>query len=75
MKPYEAILIFDPKIQEDKIDASVAKFEKKIKDSGGTELVHREMGNEKTGHADQKSHRRVLCLHHFQRRRQNAERA
>ena len=47
MKPYEAILIFDPKIQEDKIDASVAKFEKKIKDSGGTDLVTAKWGMKK----------------------------
>ena len=47
MKPYEAILIFDPRIQEDKVDLSVAKFEKKIKDSGGTDLVTAKWGMKK----------------------------
>lgn len=38
MKPYEAIIIFNSSIPEDKIDASVNKFEKKIKDAGGTDI-------------------------------------
>lgn len=38
MKLYEAIIIFNPIIKEDKIDASVAKIEKKIKDTGGTDI-------------------------------------
>lgn len=47
MKPYEAILIFNPGVAEDKIDASVSKFEKKIKDSGGTDIVTAKWGTRK----------------------------
>ncbi len=47
MKPYEAILIFNPGIAEDKIDASISKFEKKIKDSGGTDIVTAKWGTRK----------------------------
>jgi small subunit ribosomal protein S6 len=47
LKPYEAIIIFNPATSEDKIDASVAKFEKKIKDGGGTEIVTAKWGTRK----------------------------
>ena len=47
MKPYEAIIIFNPSISEDKIDASIAKFEKKIKDSGGTDITTAKWGTRK----------------------------
>lgn len=47
MKPYEAIMIFNPSISEDKIDASIAKFEKKIKDSGGTDIITAKWGSRK----------------------------
>jgi small subunit ribosomal protein S6 len=47
LKPYEAIIIFNASIPEDKIDASVTKFEKKIKDSGGTDIVTTKWGMKK----------------------------
>jgi small subunit ribosomal protein S6 len=47
LKPYEAIIIFNSGTAEDKIDASVAKFEKKIKDSGGTDIVTAKWGTRK----------------------------
>ncbi len=47
MKPYEAIVIFNSGITEDKIDASIAKFEKKIKDSGGTDVATAKWGTRK----------------------------
>ena len=47
MKPYEAIIIFNSGIAEEKIDASVAKFEKKLKDSGGTDVVTAKWGTRK----------------------------
>ena len=47
MKPYEAILIFQSGITEEKIDVSVAKFEKKIKESGGTDIVTAKWGVKK----------------------------
>ena len=47
MKPYEAILIFNPAVTEDRIDASISKFEKKIKDSGGTDLITAKWGSKK----------------------------
>lgn len=47
MKPYEAIIIFNAGIAEDKIDASVAKFEKKIKDAGGTDIAVNKWGMKK----------------------------
>ena len=47
MKPYEAILIFNPAVTEDRIDASIAKLEKKIKDSGGTDIIMAKWGTRK----------------------------
>jgi small subunit ribosomal protein S6 len=47
LKPYEAILIFNPGVAEDKIDASISKFEKKIKDSGGTDIITAKWGTRK----------------------------
>jgi small subunit ribosomal protein S6 len=47
LKPYEAIIIFNSGITEDKIDVSIAKFEKKIKDSGGTEIATAKWGTRK----------------------------
>ena len=47
MKPYEAIIIFNPAATEDKIGASVAKFEKKIKDSEGTDITVTKWGTRK----------------------------
>jgi small subunit ribosomal protein S6 len=47
LKPYEAILIFNPAVTEDRIDASISKFEKKIKDSGGTDMITAKWGAKK----------------------------
>ncbi|MFH1709937.1 MAG: 30S ribosomal protein S6 [bacterium] len=47
MKPYEAIIIFNPAVTEDKIDVSVSKFEKKIKDSGGVDVITAKWGMRK----------------------------
>jgi small subunit ribosomal protein S6 len=47
LKPYEAIIIFNSVTTEDKIDASIAKFEKKIKDSGGTDVATAKWGTRK----------------------------
>jgi len=35
MANYEALCAFDPRVAEDKLDALIAKFEKKIKDNEG----------------------------------------
>ena len=47
MKPYEAIIIFNPAVTEDRIDASISKFEKKIKDSGGADIITAKWGTRK----------------------------
>ncbi len=47
MRPYEAILIFNPAVPEDRIDAAVAKLEKKIKDAGGADIVSAKWGMKK----------------------------
>ena len=47
MKPYEAIIIFNPAVTEDRIDASISKFEKKIKDSGGIDTITAKWGTRK----------------------------
>lgn len=47
MKPYEAIIIFNPAVTEDRMDVSISKFEKKIKDSGGTDLITAKWGSKK----------------------------
>ena len=47
MKPYEAIIIFNPTVAEDKIDLSISKFEKKIKDAGGTDVITSKWGARK----------------------------
>jgi small subunit ribosomal protein S6 len=47
LKPYEAIIVFNPAVTEDRIDASLAKLEKKIKDSGGADIVTAKWGTRK----------------------------
>jgi small subunit ribosomal protein S6 len=47
LKPYEAIIIFNSVTPEEKIDASIAKFEKKVKDFGGTDVVTAKWGTRK----------------------------
>jgi len=47
LKPYEAIIIFNPAVTEDRMDASIAKLEKKIKDSGGADIVTAKWGTRK----------------------------
>jgi small subunit ribosomal protein S6 len=47
LKPYEAIIIFKPEIPEEKIDVSIAKFEKKLRDSGGADIVTAKWGTRK----------------------------
>lgn len=47
MKPYEAIIIFRSSVATEKIDASVSKFEKKIKDVGGTDVIVTRWGMKK----------------------------
>jgi small subunit ribosomal protein S6 len=47
LRPYEAIIIFNSELAEDKVDLSIAKFEKKIKDNGGTEIVIKKWGMKK----------------------------
>jgi len=47
LKPYEAIIIFNPAVTEDRMDVSISKFEKKIKDSGGTDLITAKWGSKK----------------------------
>lgn len=47
MKPYEAIIVFNPAVTEDRIDASLAKLDKKIKDSGGADIVTAKWGTRK----------------------------
>ena len=47
MKPYEAIIVFNPAVTEDRIDASIAKLEKKIKDSGGADMITAKWGTRK----------------------------
>ena len=51
MKPYEAIIIFSSAVPEDKIDASISKFEKKIKDSAGTDVITAKWGMRKLASA------------------------
>jgi len=38
LKPYEALIILNPAMTEDKVDAAVGKFEKKLKDCGVSEI-------------------------------------
>jgi small subunit ribosomal protein S6 len=47
LKPYEAIIVFNPAVTEDRIDASLAKLDKKIKDSGGADIVTAKWGTRK----------------------------
>jgi small subunit ribosomal protein S6 len=47
LKPYEAILIFSPEITDEKMDADVQKFEKKISDNGGIEISTAKWGMKK----------------------------
>ena len=47
MKPYEAVIIFNPALTEEKIDSAVAKFEKKIKESGGADISVSKWGMKK----------------------------
>jgi small subunit ribosomal protein S6 len=55
LKPYEAILIFHSSYPEDKIDVSIAKFEKKIKDNGGTDIITAKWGMKRLASAMKKS--------------------
>ena len=55
MKPYEAIIIFNPAVTEDRIDVSISKFEKKIKDSGGTDTITAKWGTRKLASAIKKA--------------------
>jgi len=47
LKPYEAVIIFNPNMTEDKIDVSISKFEKKLKESGGTDISTAKWGLKK----------------------------
>jgi len=47
LKPYEAIIVFNGTLSDDKIDASLAKFEKLIKESGGTDIATEKWGTRK----------------------------
>lgn len=47
MKPYEAIIVFNGGVAEDKIDAMTAKFEKKLKDSGSADISISKWGMKK----------------------------
>jgi small subunit ribosomal protein S6 len=47
LKPYEAIIIFNSVLPEDKRDASILKFEKKIKDAGGIDINTEKWGMKK----------------------------
>lgn len=55
MKPYEAIIIFNPTVTEDKISASISKFEKKLKDSGGADITTAKWGTRKLASAVKKA--------------------
>lgn len=55
MKPYEAIVIFKSTTATEKIDAAVAKFEKKIRDSGGTDIATSKWGIKKLAYPIKKA--------------------
>ena len=38
MKPYEAVIIFRSSIDTERIDAAIAKIEKKIRELGGIDM-------------------------------------
>jgi small subunit ribosomal protein S6 len=47
LKPYEAIIILNSNLTEENVDSAVKKFEKKIKDNGGTDISVTKWGNKK----------------------------
>ena len=47
MRPYEAIIVFNTDLGERNIDASVSRYEKKIKDAGGAEITVAKWGTKK----------------------------
>jgi small subunit ribosomal protein S6 len=47
LRPYEAIIVFNGALSDDKIEASIAKFEKKIKESGGSDIATEKWGTKK----------------------------
>lgn len=55
MKPYEAIIIINSAVPEDKIDAAVAKYEKKIRESGASEISISKWGMKKLAYPVKKA--------------------
>ena len=47
MRPYEAIIVLNSGLGDEKTDAAIARFEKKIKDNGGSDVAVTKWGLKK----------------------------